>query len=159
MSLLSLPTLEERGNKSKLTTMYKIINRYLVKHTYKLQMILYVIIAHQEKDITNSLLLWLIPAIFFPSVIRLWNALPRPLVIHSSTLDEFCTNLSIHYDYTCAQQSFRFLLHSNNNNGQLVNEWANLNFWWFTKIVYPAIYKCFLVVNMIFHIRSTRTIP
>ena len=42
---------------------------------------------------------------FFPSTIRLWNTLP-PFVIHSPILDEFCTNLNIHYDHTCAQQSF-----------------------------------------------------
>ena len=42
---------------------------------------------------------------FFPSTIRLWNTLP-PFVIHSPTLDEFCTNLNMHYDNTCAQQSF-----------------------------------------------------
>ena len=42
---------------------------------------------------------------FFPSVIRLWNALPL-FVINSLTLDDFCTNLHKHYDHTCAPQSF-----------------------------------------------------
>jgi len=63
-------------------------------------MILYQITAHQDKDIlTNHRHSYKFS--FFPSVIRLWNTLP-PFVINSPNLDEFCTNLHNHYDYTCA---------------------------------------------------------
>ena len=65
--------------------------------------------------------------VFFPSVIRLWNALP-PFVINSLTLDDFCTNLHNHYDHACAPQSFWFL-HSNkynNNNNHETDKFDGL---------------------------------
>ena len=74
MSSLNLPTLEERRNKSKITTMYKIINGNLSIPTNDL------IPNHR------------------PSREGYYNP---PFVIHSPTLDEFCTNLNMHYDHTC----------------------------------------------------------
>ena len=103
MSSLNLPTLEERRNKSKITTMYKIINGNPSIPTNDL------IPNHRpSREGYYKQLDTMIDSYkfsFFPSTIRLWNTLP-PFVIHSPTLDEFCTNLNIHYDHTCAQQSF-----------------------------------------------------
>ena len=103
MSSLNLPTLEERRNNSKMTTMYKIINGNLSIPINDL------IPNHRpSREGYYKQLVTMIDSYkfsFFPSTIRLWNTLP-PFVIHSPTLDEFCTNLNIHYDHTCAQQFF-----------------------------------------------------
>ena len=102
---LNLPTLEERRNKSKITTMYKTINGNLSTPTNDL------IPNHRPsregyyKQLDTIIDTYKFS--FLPSTIRLWNTPPPPpFVIHSPTLDEFCSNLNIHYDHTCAQQSF-----------------------------------------------------
>ena len=103
MSSLNLPTLKERRNKSKITTMYKIINGNLSIPTND-----FMPNHRPSREGYYKQLDTMIDSYkfsFFPSTIRLRNTFP-PFVIHSPTLDEFCTNLNIHYDHTCAQQSF-----------------------------------------------------
>jgi len=103
ISSLNLPTLEQRRNKAKLIAMYKILNGNLEVPTddflpnQRLSRESYV---NQLQTVIDSY-----KFSFFPSVIRLWNALP-PFVINFLTLDDFCTNLPNHYDHTCAQLSF-----------------------------------------------------
>ena len=103
MSSLDLPTLEERRNKSKITTMYKIINGNLSIPTNEL------IPNHcpsregyykQLDTMIDSYKFFFL----FPFCNQTLEHTP-PFVIHSPTLDELCTNLNIHYDHTCAQQS------------------------------------------------------
>ena len=104
MSSLNLPTLEERRNKSKMTTMYKIINGNLSIPTND-----FIPNHHPSKEGYYKQLDIIINSYKFPFSLLQSDAgphLPPPFVIHSPTLDEFCTNLNIHYDHNCAQQSF-----------------------------------------------------
>ena len=76
MSSLNLPTLEERRNKSKITTMYKIINGNLSIPTNDL------IPNHRpSREGYYKQLDTIIDSYkfsFFPSTIRLWNTPPPP---------------------------------------------------------------------------------
>jgi len=64
-------------------------------------------------------------SLFFPSVIRLWNA-PPPFIIHSSTLHcknkvvNVTTNVCHNTHYFCVVTFFKFL-HSNKYNNNINN--------------------------------------
>ena len=104
MMSLNLPTLEERRNKSKITTVYKIINGNLSIPTNDL-----IPNYHPSREGYYKQLDTMIDSYKFSfSLLRLDSGThpPSPFVIRSPILDEFCTNLNMHYDHTCAQQSF-----------------------------------------------------
>jgi len=101
LNKLNLPLLEERKFRSKSIMMYKILNNlidipthYFVPNQLSLRNRYFTQLPIRVDSFKFS---------FFPSVIKIWNALPL-FVTNSSTLDHFCNNLDkyIQCNHTCA---------------------------------------------------------
>ena len=95
----SLPNLQQRRKRSKCIMMFKIINNLIdipASHFVPKQCLLrggyYIHLSTKTDSYKFS---------FFPSVIKLWNSLPPP-VVNFLILNDFCINLDTYMHNTCA---------------------------------------------------------
>ena len=90
LSSLNLPCLQARRTQAKLSTLYKIINEYLIVPTDDLTPKLSSLRSGYYHQPMTPIDVYTFS--FIPSTIKLWNQFPAD-VIDSSTPNEFCNNL------------------------------------------------------------------
>ena len=98
LNCLSLPTLQSRRNKAKLSTMYKIIHHIVAIPDNCLNPICSPLRRGYYSQFATRIDSYKFS--FFPSTVKLWNSLSS-FVVNSPTYDQFCINLDNSYNHIC----------------------------------------------------------